>query len=269
MGKLKVGVYGITGCAGCQLSVIFNEDEILDIVELVDLRAFPFIKEVNPEEEFDCVIVEGLVADRGDLKTLKMLRRNSKMLVSLGACACTGCVPAYRSFTLKENYEHLLYRKMEEIKDVEPTPLDAHILVDHYIPGCPPEKKEILSFIKGLVRGSIPRPYQSPVCVECRQNGNTCLLDQGKPCLGPITAGGCHAVCINGGFECWGCRGPTEDMNLDLMVRMLRDRGFDDKFINDRLRTFAGLKLPMLEKVMSGKAHKTETTFRGVRVFYE
>ena len=115
MGKLKVGVYGITGCAGCQLSVIFNEDEILDIVELVDLRAFPFIKEVNPEEEFDCVIVEGLVADRGDLKTLKMLRRNSKMLVSLGACACTGCVPAYRSFTLKENYEHLLYRKMDGI----------------------------------------------------------------------------------------------------------------------------------------------------------
>jgi len=27
--KLKVGVYGITGCSGCQLSIIFNEEEIL------------------------------------------------------------------------------------------------------------------------------------------------------------------------------------------------------------------------------------------------
>ena len=114
--KPLIGVFGITGCAGCQLSIIFNEDDILDLIDLVDLRAFPFIKEVNPEEHFDICIIEGLVADKGDLERIKKLRGNSKMVVSLGACACTGCVPAYRQFTLKENYEHLLYQKMEEIQ---------------------------------------------------------------------------------------------------------------------------------------------------------
>ena len=45
--KLKIGFYGITGCAGCLLSVIFNEDELLDLINLIDLKAFPFIKEMN------------------------------------------------------------------------------------------------------------------------------------------------------------------------------------------------------------------------------
>ena len=39
-------------------------------------------------------------------------------------------------------------------------------------------------------------------------------------------------------------------MNLELMIRILKEKGFDDRFIEDRMRTFVGLKLPMLEKVM-------------------
>src|SRR3989344_4031161 len=242
--KLKVGFYGITGCAGCLLSVIFNEDEILNIIDIIDLKAFPFVKEVNIDEKFDYIFMEGLVADNENLETLKKARKNTRFLVSLGACASTGCVPAYRHYTLKENYEHLLYKKKAALQDLEPTPIDAHVSVDYYIPGCPPNKKEIISFIKSISIGKHPRPYESPVCVECRKNKNQCLLDLGKPCIGPITSGGCNAVCINGGFECWGCRGPTEDMNLGLMIKMLRDRGFDEKFIENRLRTFVGLKMP-------------------------
>jgi sulfhydrogenase subunit delta len=250
--KLTVGVFGITGCAGCQLSVIFNEDEILDIVEKVDLKAFPFIKEINPEESFDVVFLEGLVASKEDLEVLKKIREHTKFLVALGACACTGCVPAFRTYTLKENYEHLVFARREHLEDTEPTPIDMHVRVDYYIPGCPPDKREIITFIKQSVMGKKPRPHESPVCVECRKNGNACLLEKNKPCLGPITQGGCHAVCINGGFECWGCRGPTADMNLDMMIALLKSKGFDDKFIMDRMRTFVGLKLPMLERVIKG-----------------
>lgn len=257
MTKLKMGFFGITGCAGCLLSVIFNEDEILDLVQLIDLKAFPFIKEVNPEESFDYVFIEGLVADKGDLEVLQKLRKNTKYLVSLGACASTGCVPAYRQFTLKENYDHLLYRKQEQLQDLSPSPVDAHVAIDYYIPGCPPDKKQIVTFIKQLVLGMRPKGTDNPVCIECRRNGNACLLDQGKPCLGPITAGGCNAVCINGGFECWGCRGPTKDMNLPLMISILKQKGFDEKFIQDRMRTFVGLKLPMLEKVLHDKRDNT------------
>jgi len=269
--KPVMGFYGITGCAGCLLSVIFNEDEILDLVQLVDLKAFPFIKEVNPDSHFDVCFVEGLVASKDDLAVLKKLRKNSDVIVSLGACACTGCVPAYRHYSLKENYEHLLYKKVDRIKDVDASPIDAHIKVDYYIPGCPPDKSQILMFLKSLLLGKQPKMHESPVCVECRRNGNECLLDKGKPCLGPITVGGCNSVCTNGGFECWGCRGPTKDMNLDLMIKMLHDRGFDDKFIQDRMRTFVGLKMPMLEKFMESKERgsKLKTKFEGKKDFFD
>jgi hypothetical protein len=34
--KLRVGFFGITGCAGCLESVIFNENEIVGLFDLVD-----------------------------------------------------------------------------------------------------------------------------------------------------------------------------------------------------------------------------------------
>ena len=256
--KPKVGVYGLTGCAGCQLSILFNEDEILYLISLVDLRAFPFIKEHNDDESFDLVFCEGLVASNDDLKVLKKIRPKTKILVALGACAHTGCIPAYRHWTLKENYEHLLFKKTENIQDQRPTPIDEHVKVDFVIPGCPPDKIEILTFIKDILKGKTPRPYNNPVCVECRRNNNDCLLIKGKPCMGPITAGGCHSVCINGGFECWGCRGPTGDANYTAWINDLKEKGFKYEFIKTRMNMFAGLKHKDAEDKYE-KEYKEET----------
>ncbi len=258
MSKPKVGVYGLTGCAGCQLSIIFNEDEILDLVSLIDLRAFPFIKEHNKDESFDLVFCEGLVASNEDLEVLKKIRSKTKILVALGACAHTGCIPAYRHWTLKENYEHLLFKKTKNIQDQKPLPIDAHVEVDFVIPGCPPDKTEILTFVKDILNGKTPRPYNNPVCVECRRNNNDCLLIQGKPCQGPITAGGCKAVCINGGFECWGCRGPTEDANYEVWINLLKEKGYSYEFIKTRMNMFSGLKLLEHEDKYE-KKYKEET----------
>ncbi len=241
--KLKIGVYGLTGCAGCQLSILFNEDELLDLISMVELRAFPFIKEHNIEEKFDLVLCEGLVASNNDLITLKKIRKKTKVLVALGACAHTGCIPAYRHWTLKENYKHLIYDKAEDIKDLDPNPLDAHVKVDFVIPGCPPNKSEIMEFFKDIILGKTPRQYNNPVCVECKKNNNSCLLIQGKPCMGPITAGGCNSVCINSNYECWGCRGPSNEANYKAWIHEMKSKGFRDSFIKARMKMFAGLKI--------------------------
>lgn len=253
--KLNVGFYGLTGCAGCQLSVLFNEDEILDVFNLVKISAFPFVKEVNIDHHFDFLFVEGLVASRQDLETVQKLRQRADTLVALGACAHTGCVPAYRTYTLKENYEHLFYAKDRIIEDVGPAPVDKFVHVDFTIPGCPPDKHEILTFLKDVAAGRTPKPFNNPVCVECRRNNNACLLESGKPCLGPITRGGCNAVCINGGFECWGCRGHTDDANVERMVKLLESKGYSKEFIRDRMRIFVGLKIPEASQaIIDGKS---------------
>ena len=67
--KLKVGFYGLTGCAGCQLSIIFEGDELLNILGMIEIQAWPFIKEINLEEKYDAILIhsEGL----GNFFTLK------------------------------------------------------------------------------------------------------------------------------------------------------------------------------------------------------
>ncbi|MBT4022206.1 hypothetical protein HN789_01500 [archaeon] len=250
--KLKVGIYGLTGCAGCQLSVVFNEDDILDVFEIVSITAFPFFKGHNIHD-VDIAIVEGLVASNDDLEKLKEIRSKAKKVIVLGACAHTGCIPAYRKWTLKEDYEHLIYKKNKDIQDVDPTPIDAHVEIDYVIPGCPPNGKQILHVLKSVASGKLPVPNLKPVCVECRERGNKCLLLLGKPCMGPITTGGCDSVCTNSGFECWGCRGPSEDPNYEVFVRLLRNKGYEDDFIKTRLKIFSGLKRINIDEAFKQK----------------
>ena len=183
--------------------------------------------------------MEGLVACEEDLRTLQDIRARTTHLIALGACAHTGCVPAYRDYTLKEDYQHLLFTKRDFIKDLDPSPLHEHIAVDYTIPGCPPDRQEILRAIVALVHGTVPLPYRDPVCVECRRNGTVCLLEQGKLCLGPVTRGGCHAVCTTGNFECWGCRGFTDDANFVALASLLRANGFTDDDVTRRMHAFS------------------------------
>lgn len=246
--KLKVGLFAITGCQGCLLSVIFNEDQILSMLSLIDIQAFPFIKNKNAEGRFDVVFLEGVVCSNDDLNTLKKLRKNTKTLIALGACSGTGCIPSYKNFTPSENYKELKYKKDKLIQDIKPTPIDTYVRVDHYIPGCPPDKHEILTAIKDLVVGKKPTNYTHPVCVECKLNSNYCLLENNKLCLGPITVGGCNSICINSNYECWGCRGPTDDANIKEHVLLLKEKGHKIDHIKKRIQTFAGMKIKELKK---------------------
>lgn len=240
---MKVGIYSITGCMGCLLSIIFNEKDLLELNNKIDIAAFPFIKDKEETQNFDVLLVEGVVTHKDDLEVLKKLSEKSKYIVALGACACTGGIPSYRNFVPYASYKHLVHHKEMDIADLEPKPIDAYIKVDHYLPGCPPDKNEILAFLKDMALGKKPKTYTDPVCVECRLNGNFCLLDEGKLCLGAITRGGCNAICTNGGFECWGCRGPTDDANYKTIEKLLKNKGFPAGIVKKRMLTFAGLKL--------------------------
>ncbi|MBN1544838.1 hypothetical protein JW898_05255 [Candidatus Woesearchaeota archaeon] len=250
--------YDLTGCQGCILSFLFNEDEVLDLAKHFDIKAFRFIKEQKDDKQLDIVFVEGLVASNDDLRILRELRERSKILVALGTCACTGCIPAYRNFMDASKYAHLVHDKTAELGDQPPTPINEHVAVEYYIPGCPPDKKQIASFMKDIALGKNPYDYDKSVCFECRLNENRCLLDEGKLCLGPITRGGCNSVCPNGKLECWGCRGLVPDANIPLMIKLLEKKGFTKDQIKQRMRTFAGMQIerPELKAVQPKRAKR-------------
>lgn len=254
--KPVAGFYAITGCQGCLLSVIFNEDDILDILNIVDIKAFPFIKEFDEADEFDILFIEGCVAQKDDLDVIEKLAKRAKIIVALGACSGTGAIPAFRHFVETKRYEHLKYDKVLYLSDITPEPIDKYIKVDYYIPGCPPDREEVKKFIKALALGKVWRDNDDPVCVECKLNNNKCLLEDKKMCLGPITKGGCNSICTNGGFECWGCRGATTDANFEEMFELIKEKGYDTEEIYNRLQSFIGLKIP--KKYQKGRVTKEE-----------
>ena len=61
-------------------------------------------------------------------------------------------------------------------------------------------------------------------------------------CLGPITNGGCNALCPSNDTECYGCRGPCKDANIHAYLQMLREMGYSAKEMHEKMTTFAGLQ---------------------------
>ncbi len=252
--RLKVGVFGITGCAGCQLTILFAKEKFLDFLKMVDMMALPFIKERNDKGKFDIIILEGLVASKEDKRRAEELRARCDVLMCIGACAVHGCVPAMKNFMDNPEVERAVYAKVDYLNSLQATPVSKHVKVDIELPGCPPDENQIYAVLTDLVLGRPPRITHNPVCVECVKREVDCLLVQGKPCLGPITTGGCDAICTAAGHECMGCRGPTEDANLTAFVDLLIEKGFKRQDIEKRLHTYAGLLVDEEEKAQGLKS---------------
>lgn len=250
MNKLKIGIFGISGCAGCLLTFLY-EDCFKEITKLVDIKAFPLIKEHTYKGDFDYTFIEGTVCFDRDVIRLNELRKRSKYIVALGACAHLGGVPSMKNFLDSHKTMKLVYPVYNHLKTTNPEPIDRHIKVDFYLPQCPPNKEELIEFIKSVALDKQFKPYTDPVCLECRKKGNPCILEKGEICLGPITNGGCNALCPSNDTECYGCRGPCKDANFTAYLQMLRDMGYTKKQMHSKMQIFGGLQFREKEEEVS------------------
>jgi hypothetical protein len=63
------------------------------------------------------------------------------------------------------------------------------------------------------------------------------IVSQGLPCLGPVTRGGCGALCPSFARGCYGCFGPREQANVPALIDVAARWGVDDA---EARRLFAG-----------------------------
>lgn len=110
--------------------------------------------------------------------------------------------------------------------------------VDVQLPGCPISKAEFEWLVRNLILGIEPQFPHYSVCVECKQRLNSCVLDLGRICLGPVTRAGCNAVCPRNRLGCWGCRGAVDEANFGSLVQILREHGFTERKIAERASFF-------------------------------
>lgn len=241
MRKLRLAITGLTSCSGCQLSLLNCEDELPELLLRFDFSYFPLAQSpAHLTGEYDAAIVEGCLSMPHEKELLLELRKKSRYLIALGTCAVNGGVAAMCNNEKRRMLHEQVYGDSPVAAETfDPVPLDSFIPVDAAIRGCPPEKKELLNMLTGLLRGALPVEIDYPVCMECRMKENLCLLtERNQLCLGPLTAGGCDARCPSLSVICEGCRGPFIEANLSEALAIYSRKGFDRSTVLGRLRRF-------------------------------
>jgi sulfhydrogenase subunit delta len=240
--KPKVGIFGLTGCAGDQLQILNCEDELLHLVEQLDVVDWLMAKSDNDRTtRLDIAFVEGVVATHRDLQTLKEVRARSRILVGIGTCAVFGGLPAMRNELPREVLAREVYKKDAVFLDtVEARPASDFVPFEVLLPGCPIERHEFLKVVNALLLGTRAELPRAPVCFECKTRENLCrVVYFGEICCGAMTRSGCGARCPSYGVACAGCRGPVEETNYDANITMFKDRGISWVEIARKMASFS------------------------------
>jgi len=238
--KPTVAFFELSSCEGCQLQIVNNEATLLDFLSFVTVVNF---REAMTEktDNYDIAFVEGSVTRADEVVRLKTIRKNAKILVAFGSCACFGGVNQLKNrFKDPAWVKKQVYGSHAIDSNDTAQPLDAIVPVDLKIFGCPVKKEEVEKIVMNVALGKAIEHPKFPVCMECKANENNCLFDLGEPCLGPITRGGCDSWCPSNRFGCWGCRGPAEDANIVQMQEIMKKHGFSEETMLDRLECFGG-----------------------------
>jgi sulfhydrogenase subunit delta len=238
--KPRLAVWKFASCDGCQLSLLDCEDELLALAGAVEIAYFPEATRGEIKGRYDVSLVEGSITTAHDAERIGEVRRRSRTLVTIGACATAGGIQALRNFADVREYASIVYAHPEYIRTLATsTPIADHVRVDFELRGCPINKRQVLEVISAFLAGRRPVTPAHSVCMECKLKGNVCVMvAHGTPCLGPVTHAGCGALCPSYDRGCYGCYGPKETPNAASLSRWLGELGMDERTLQRVYRTF-------------------------------
>lgn len=208
--KPKVAFFSLTSCEGCQFVLLDLGEKFLHFLDQIELLDFSIIEErpFPRGSRIDIAFLEGLPIKKEEIKILRQIRRQAKLLVTIGNCAALGGIPEIKNYKDKDKTLGHIYKQMRNIENPEIKEIHNFVKVDFSLTGCPINGEEFLKCAETLIEGKIPEILQKPVCSECIHQGKaTCFLRKREICFGPITLAGCNAVCPQNGQVCLACRG--------------------------------------------------------------
>ena len=236
----KLGVWKFSSCDGCQLSLLDCEDELLDVADALEIAYFLEASSATVKGPYDISLVEGSITTPHDARRIHEIRRASRTLVSIGACATTGGIQALRNVASIGDFVSAVYATPAYISTLRTsTAIADHVPVDFELQGCPIDKRQLLEVVSATLAGRRPNVPRHSVCVECKRAGIPCVMvARGIACLGPVTQAGCGALCPLYARGCFGCFGPKEQANTAALAARRRALGEDEPAL---LRAFRGI----------------------------
>ena len=241
--KLRLAVFKFASCDGCQLSLLDCEDELVGIASAVEIAYFLEATSKVAMGPYDVSLVEGSITTPHDAQRIQEVRRQSKILVTIGACATSGGIQALRNWANHADFLRCVYARPGYIDSLATsTAIADHVQVDFELRGCPINRHQLVEVLQSLIASRRPQTPTHSVCLDCKRRGTVCItVAQGIPCLGPVTQSGCGAICPSYDRGCYGCFGPAAQPNCDSLSDHLIATG-----------TVSGALVPLLRNYNAG-----------------
>lgn len=150
---LDIGWFSFTCCEDS--TIIFTELLNTHFKEWKGLFNFKHARVLQKKNElspFDIAFIEGAVSSAEQEEKAKKIRKLSKKVVAIGACACVGMPSSQRNqFTASQLKEiQFLLDRFSHLDKVKK--LEEVIKVDYKVPGCPMNEKIFLETIDKLLK---------------------------------------------------------------------------------------------------------------------
>jgi len=254
--KPKLAVWKFSSCDGCQLSLLDCEDELLAVADAIEIANFPEASRNIVKGPYDISLVEGSITTPHDAERIHKIRRQSKLLITIGACATAGGIQALRNFKDVKEFISIVYASPEYISTLsKSTPISDHVHVDFQLHGCPIDKYQLVEVLNAFLNGRKPNTPAYSVCIECKRRGLICrTVAFSQVCLGPITHAGCNALCPSYDRGCFGCFGPKETPNTTSFAGYWSKLGLSER---DLVRKFRGINAYAKEFRLESEAHES------------
>ncbi|TWU22270.1 NAD-reducing hydrogenase HoxS subunit delta [Novipirellula galeiformis] len=258
--KKRLAVFKFASCDGCQLSLLSCEDELLALADKVEIVHFLELSSHTQTGPFDLTLVEGSISTHEDEDRIREIRRQSRVLVTIGACATAGGIQSLRNWADHDEYLQRVYAHPEYIDSLATsTAISDHVTVDFELRGCPVDKVQLLEVVLAFINQRRPNIPSHSVCLDCKRRGVVCIaVTQAKPCLGPITQAGCGAICPAYHRPCYGCFGPCDQANAKAMSEHYLEVGVTPLQMIHQLRNMnSAAKLFQIESNRIESEHPT------------
>ena len=238
--KPTLAVWKFASCDGCQLSLVDCTEGLTELAEALEISVFPELSSHSQTGPYDLSIVEGSISTEADRILIHEVRRQSRWLVTIGACATSGGIQALRNYRDSAACLRTVYADPSYIDSLARVlPISEEVSVDYSLRGCPVHPAQLSEVIAAFINGRSPRISSSSVCLECKTRNTTCLLVSDKiPCLGPITHGGCGAICPAFNRGCFGCYGSAETANIPAISAKIIECGVSPEQLSRLLCSF-------------------------------
>ena len=154
--KLKFGFFSFTGDEGCMM--VFLEalnSRYAKWMKYVNFQYSKLLRSNSKIEGLDVAFVEGAISTKDEVERIKKVRKSSKILVAIGACAIDATPSAHRNFFAAKELKEIapVLKKFGYLDKVYP--LSKFVKVDYQVPGCPQDETKFVELVERFIKEGV------------------------------------------------------------------------------------------------------------------